>query len=97
MSKPNLKRKRAFQVISVGALLLIVGVVLLLYTGSEIQSREQLLNGQGLTQKDRDTYEGALQWWRDAKRALFDPISMILITVGVCVLEYALIYVAVQF
>jgi hypothetical protein len=45
----------------------------------------------------KDEYEGALQWWRDAKRTLFDPISMILITVGVCVLEYALIYVAVQF
>lgn len=99
MSDPKtpLKRKGALKAITlIGALLLIIGIGLWLYTDSVIKGHEQILKDKSLTQEQIWGWEGSLQWWRAAKITTYDPLSIILITIGLCVLEYVIIYVMVR-
>ena len=95
--KTTLKRKHLLIAItSIGALLLITAISLWLYTDSIIQGHEQLLNNPNLTQQQRWAYEGSLQWWKTAKTTTYNPLSIILITIGLCAIEFAIIYAIVQ-
>jgi hypothetical protein len=95
MSNPKItqKRKNPLKIITaIGALLLITGISLWLYTNSIIQGHEQLLNNPNLTQQQRWNHEGSLQWWKTAKTTTYDPLSIILITLGLCAIEYTIIH-----
>lgn len=95
MSNP--KRKNSLRIITaIGALLLIIGISLWLYTSSIIQGHEQLLNNPNLTQEQRWNYEGSLQWWKTAKATTYDPLSIILISLGLCAIEYTIIYLVAR-
>lgn len=85
------KNKRA-AIFWTGTLLLITGAALWLYTGSVIQNHEQLLKNPDLTSEERWRYEGSLQWWRTAKTATYDPLSIVLITIGVVAIEYTFLH-----
>jgi hypothetical protein len=96
-SKTSLKRKGAIKAITlIGVILLIAGIGLWLYTDSVIKGHEQILNDPNLSQDQRWSWEGSLEWWREAKITRFDPLSITLITIGLCALEYAIIYVMVR-
>jgi len=99
MSNPKTtpKRKNLLKIITaIGTLLLITGITLWLYTNSIIQGHEQLLNNPNLTQQQRWTYEGSLQWWKTAKTTTYNPLSIILISLGLCAIEYTIIYLIAQ-
>jgi hypothetical protein len=83
-------------IILVGTLLIIIGIGLWLYTDSVIKGHEQILEDPNLTLDERNRWEGSLQWWKTAKLTKYGPISIILITMGLCALEYASIYVMVR-
>jgi hypothetical protein len=95
--KTPLKRKRALKAITlIGALLLIIGIGLWLYTDSVIRGLEQILDDPNLTINQRNSFEGSLQWWRTTKITGYGLLSIILVTIGLCALEYAIIYVMVR-
>lgn len=95
--KTLIKRKRALTVVFLaGVSLLIIGIALWLYTDSVVQSHEQLLNHSNLTQQEIWRLEGSLQWWKTAKKTTYDPLAIILITIGVCAIEYPVIYTIAQ-
>lgn len=95
MSKP--KRKYLQKVVAlIGIVFLTMGVGLWVYTESVVRGHEQLLNDPNLTQEQRWECEGSLLWWRTAKRTLYDPLAIILVTIGFCAVEYVIIYLIVR-
>jgi hypothetical protein len=95
MTKP--KRKNTPTIIaSAGIILLTIGISLWLYTDFVIRGHEQLLNNTELTQEERWKIEGSLQWWITAKETRYEPLTIILVTIGLCAIEYAIIYLLVQ-
>jgi hypothetical protein len=98
MSDPKTPKKRsAIKAIAlVGVILLIAGIGLWFYTDSVIRGLEQMLSDPNLTQSQRDRFEGSLVWWRDAKVHGYGILSIVLVTVGLCALEYAIICVMVR-
>jgi hypothetical protein len=95
MSKPKMKFLQKI-IASIGIILLTIGVGLWLYTESVVRGHEQLLNDPKLTQEQRWECEGSLQWWRIAKKTLYDPLAIILVTIGFCAIEYVIIYLIVR-
>jgi hypothetical protein len=91
-----MKRNKLTVIFLTGAILLITGVTLLLYTNSVIQGHEQILNNPNLTQQERWDYEGSLEWWRMAKITTYDPIAVILITTGLVALLYVTLWAIVR-
>ena len=79
-----------------GAILLLTGVTLWLYTNSVIQAHQQTLQNPNLTQQERWALEGSLQWWAAAKITLYDPIAVILTTIGLITLLYLTLYTITQ-
>jgi len=98
MSNPTrlMKRNKLTVIFLTGAILLIIGVALWLYTNSVIQGHEQLLNNPNLTQQEKWNYEGSLGWWKMAKITLYDPIAVILITAGLVALLYVTLWAIIQ-
>jgi len=98
MSNPTrlMKRNKLTVIFLTGAILLIIGVALWLYTNSVIQGHEQLLNNPNLTQQEKWNYEGSLEWWKMAKITLYDPIAVILITAGLVALLYVTLWTIIQ-
>lgn len=95
MSKPE--RKYVQKIVAlIGIVFLIMGVGLWLYTESIVRGHEELLNDPNLTQEQRWACEGSLEWWRAAKRALYDPLAIVLVTIGFCAIEYVIIYLIVR-
>jgi len=91
-----MKRNKLTVIFLTGAILLIIGVALWLYTNSVIQGHEQLLNNPNLTQQEKWNYEGSLGWWKMAKITLYDPIAVILITAGLVALLYVTLWAIIQ-
>ena len=98
MSNPKIfiKRKRVRAVIVLGVLLIIIGTAIWLYTNLVIESHEKALNNPNLTQEEKWTWEGSLRWWRTAKATFGDPASMMLVVMGICAVEYTLLYEIVK-
>ncbi|MDH7478236.1 MAG: hypothetical protein QHH17_07640 [Candidatus Bathyarchaeota archaeon] len=95
MSKPERKYVQKL-VALIGIVLLAMGIGLWLYTESVVRGHEHLLNDPNLTQEQRWECEGSLQWWRTAKKTLYDPLAIILVTIGFCAIEYVIIYLIVR-
>jgi len=95
MTKPKTKR-HIKTIASIGILLLIIGISLWLYTDSVIRGHEQLLDNPNLTPQQKWDYEGSYQWWKTAKKTTYDPLTIILITIGLIAIEYTIIYIIVQ-
>jgi hypothetical protein len=93
---PTKKRSAIKAIALVGVLLLIAGIGLWLYTDSVINRLEQILNDLNLTTKQRYDFEGSLAWWRDTKVHGYGLLSIVLVTLGLCALEYVIIYAMVR-
>ena len=91
-----MKRNKLTVIFLTGAILLIIGVALWLYTNSVIQGHEQLLNNPNITQQEKWNYEGSLEWWKMAKITTYDPIAVILITAGLIALLYVTLWAIIQ-
>jgi len=94
--KTPTKRKRLTAIFGTGAILLITGISLWLYTNSVIQTHEQLLSNTNLTLEEKWRYEGSLQWWKTARITTYDPIAVTLITIGLVAILYTILYAIVQ-
>jgi hypothetical protein len=92
MAKTTKRKRSLAAILFMGVILLVIGISLWLYTDSVITGHEQRLNDPNLTLEQRWQWEGSLQWWKTAKTTTFNPTSIILITIGLCAFEYAIIY-----
>jgi hypothetical protein len=84
--KGLVKRNRFRLAAVMGVLFLVVGVSLFGYSISAIQEREQMLNSADLTPEEMWRYEGSLSWWRNAYVAVFLPLTVVFIALGVAAL-----------
>jgi len=91
-----MKRNTLTLIFLLGAILLLTGVFLWLYTNSIIQANQQTLQNPNLTQQERWAYEGSLQWWTINKITTYDPIAVILITTGLVALLYVTLWAIIQ-
>jgi len=74
----------------IGAILILTGIGLAVYADSMIKGLQQKLLSN-LTREERWAYEGAYEWWRINKVTLFDPVSLILMAVGLVAISYSFI------
>ncbi len=79
----------------VGAVLLVLGSGIWWYTDSVIRGHEQILNGN-LTPQEQARVSGSLTWWKITQITLYNPISLILITIGILCMVYAFAWMAMQ-
>jgi hypothetical protein len=63
--------------------LLISALFLQWYVAGKIDGYEHMLSLNGLTEYDKGMLQGTLDWWIIQKSMLFDPVSYLLITVGI--------------
>jgi len=71
-----------------GVALLVLGVGIFWYANSVVQAEELLLQGN-LTVIERDRISGSLAWWRIALITVYNPMSLVLIIVGIFCILYA--------
>jgi hypothetical protein len=76
---------------TVGAAILVVGLVLTWYPSSVIGGLETRLGQSGLSTDERNTDQGALNSWRIWQITTFQPLSNILVIVGIIVMVYSVI------
>jgi len=87
--KVFIKRNKIAASFWIGAILILTGIGISVYVDSVIKSHEEKLFLWNLTQEERLRYEGSLEWWRMAKITTYDPLSIILIAVGLVVITYS--------
>lgn len=75
----------------IGAILILIGIGLSVYVDSVIKSLEEKLYSPflDLTQQEIWDLEGSYEWWRMARITTYDPISIMLIAVGLVVLTHS--------
>lgn len=76
---------------AVGAIILIVGLVLQWYPQSVISGLEERLNDTGLQIDERSKLQGSLNSWKVWQITTFQPLSSILLAVGIIVLVYSIV------
>jgi hypothetical protein len=91
-----LKNRKITILFITGAILLLAGLTIWLYTSSTIQTLQQILQDQNLPQQQQWDYEGELEWWTNTKTAIYDPVALALITTGIIVLLYVEIWAIIQ-
>ena len=74
----------------VGAVILIVGLALLWYPASVIGRLKEKLSETDLSLDLRDKLQGSLNSWRILQITTFQPLSNILLAVGVIVIVYSI-------
>jgi len=84
-------KKRFTVLFSVGAIILIIGFMLQWYPSSVIGGLEERLSQSGLSQDERDKLQGALNSWRVWQITTFQPLSSVLLAVGIIILVYSVI------
>ena len=77
---------------TIGAVILIVGLIVQWYPASIIGGLEERLNQTGLTQDERDKLQGALNSWRIWQITTFQPLSSLLFAIGIIILVYSVIH-----
>ena len=93
----NLKKINRFKLkVLTATLLLVVGFSIWLYATSVIQGYTQLLNSESLTTEEVWSYEGSLQWWRNAYTTAVLPTTAIMITVGILSLLGPVLWMRIQ-
>ena len=65
------------------SILLFSGVLLQWYVAGRIDGLEYMLGLNGLTEYDKGMLQGSVDWWIINRLSLFDPISYLLIAVGI--------------
>ncbi|MHA1839742.1 MAG: DUF1616 domain-containing protein [Candidatus Ranarchaeia archaeon] len=95
MAKKFSKRNRFTLFFWIGAAFLVIGLGIWLYTDAVIRGHEQLLSGD-LTPEERARVSGSLTWWEITRTTLYNPLSIILIAIGVLCLIYAFAWIAVS-
>ena len=76
---------------AVGAIILIVGLVLQWYPQSVISGLEERLNDTGLQIDEQSKLQGSLNSWKVWQITTFQPLSSILLAVGIIVLVYSIV------
>jgi len=79
---------------SLGAVIIIIGLVLQWYPNSVISGLEERLKQQNLSQDERNKLQGALNSWRIWQITTFQPLSSILLAVGIIIIAYSIISTA---
>jgi len=79
---------------SLGAVIMIIGLVLQWYPNSVISGLEERLKQQNLSQDERNKLQGALNSWRIWQITTFQPLSSILLAVGIIIIAYSIISTA---
>jgi hypothetical protein len=91
-----LKNKKITLAFIIGAILLLAGLIIWLYTDSIIQNLQQTLQNTNLTQQQRWQTQGSLEWWTNTKTTLYDPTAITLITTGLIALLYVTLWAIIQ-
>ena len=76
----------------IGAVILIIGLALSTYTDSVIGFLHEVLREGGLSQAQRDYFQGMYEWWTLAKVTFYHPIAYLLIVIGIIVLVFSIFY-----
>lgn len=76
----------------IGTSFLIGGSILWLYTKTVIFGFEQILANPNLALKEVWSYQGSIQWWRNTYVIVVLPVTIILITAGLALIMYPIIY-----
>jgi uncharacterized membrane protein len=93
----NLKKlNRSKLIVLASTLLLVAGFSVLIYSTSVIQGYTQLLSSSTLTTEEAWSYEGSLQWWKNAYTAAVLPTTAIMITVGILSLLGPVVWMRIQ-
>jgi hypothetical protein len=76
----------------IGATLILAGIILSVYVDSIIKmDEEKLFFGDLPPGEERWALEGSYEWWRMARITIYDPLSIVLISVGLVALTYSFI------
>ena len=74
----------------IGAILILAGIIISVYVDSVIKTHEEKLFFWDLPEgPEKWAIEGSWEWWRMAKITIYDPMSIILIAVGLIALIYS--------
>ena len=73
---------------------MIIRLVLQWYPNSVISGLEERLKQQNLSQDERNKLQGALNSWRIWQITTFQPLSSILLAVGIIIIAYSIISTA---
>ena len=95
-AKTLIKKNKLAITFWLGVILLTIGISLWLYTDQTIKNHERILQTENLPIEEKWRYEGSLEWWRKASLTTYHPISITLLTIGTCLMETALIFLAAQ-
>jgi hypothetical protein len=83
--------KRFTVLFSVGAIILILGFLFQWYPSSVIGGLQERLKETGLSADERNKLEGALNSWKVWQITTFQPLSSILLAVGIIIIVYSII------
>lgn len=83
--------KRFPVLFSIGATILILGLVLQWYPTSVIEGLKETLKEGNLSEDERSKLQGALNSWKVHNITTFQPLSSILLAVGIIIIVYAII------
>jgi hypothetical protein len=75
-----------------GAVFLLVGLVFAWYPSSVIGGLEERLRQGGLPQTEKDWIQGSLSWWYWARITTYEPLSYVLIAIGLVIIAYSIVY-----
>jgi len=89
--KTFIQRNKAVVFFWIGAILILTGIGISVYVDSVIKSHVEKLYSpySNLTQQEIWDLEGSLEWWRMERIKMYDPLSIMLIAVGLVVLTYS--------
>ena len=75
----------------IGAILILSGIGLSVYVDSVVRSHEEKLFSpfSNLTPQEKWDLEGSLEWWRIARITIYNPLSIMLIAVGLVALIHS--------
>jgi hypothetical protein len=74
----------------IGAILILTGIIISVYVDSVIKVHEEKLFFWNLPDgPEKWAIEGSWEWWRMAKITIYDPISIIIIAIGLIALIYS--------
>jgi len=76
----------------IGAVILIIGIGLTTYTNSVVDGIQETLRQGGLSQAQRDYFQGMLDWWVLNKITFYNPIAYLLTITGVIVVIFSIFY-----
>jgi len=86
--------KRFTVLFTIGVVILIIGLVLQWYPSSVVAGLEERLTHSDLSKDEWNKLQGSLNSWRVWQITTFQPLSSILIAVGIIIIVYSIISTA---